>query len=115
MVNLSIKRRIVSIRKKLRSVSKDRYRLTVSRSNKNITAQIIDDKTSKTLVAASSLEKEIKSKNKKVELSTIVGEVLAKRAFEKKINKIYFDRSGYKYHGRIKALADSLRKNGLDF
>ena len=56
-----------------------------------------------------------KDKQNKVNLSTLIGEILAKRAAEKKIDKVYFDRGGYKYHGRIKALADSLRKNGLNF
>ena len=84
------------------------------KSSKNISAQIIDDKISKTLVSASTTEKEIKkSKTKKIDLSNILGELLAKRAKDKKISNVYFDRGGYKYHGRIKALADSLRKNGL--
>ena len=65
---------------------------------------------------ASSTEKEIKkSKIKKTDLSNVLGELLAKRAKDKQINSVYFDRGGYKYHGRIKALADSLRKNGLKF
>ena len=105
------------IRNKLKSVSnKDRYRLTVARSAKNISAQIIDDFNKVTLVSASSLEKEIKEKNKtKKELSSIVAEVLAKKAQEKKIIKVYFDRGIYKYHGRVKAFAETLRKNGMEF
>ena len=76
----------------------------------------IDDKSKKTLVSASSTEKEIKSgKSKKMDKSNLLGEMLAKRAKEKKINKVYFDSGSYKYHGRIKAFADSLRKNGLEF
>ena len=100
---------------KLKKVAKsNRFRLSIYRSAKNISAQIIDDKISKTLVSASSTEKEIKkNKTKKMDLSNILGELLAKRAKEKKISSVYFDRGGYKYHGRIKALADSLRKNGL--
>ena len=87
--------------------------MTVFKSSKNISAQIIDDKISKTLVSASSTEKDLKkNKTKKMELSNILGELLAKEQ-KKKINSVYFDRGGYKYHGRIKALADSLRKNGL--
>ena len=102
-------------RKKLKMVS-NRYRISIFRSLKNISVQIIDDKEKKTLVSASSIEKEIKSnKKKKSEISTLLGEILAKRATEKKITKVYFDRGAYKYHGRIKLFADSLRKNGLEF
>ena len=112
-VNSKIKRKIRN-RKKLKDVNSNKLRITVFKSTKNISAQIIDDKISKTLVSASSTEKEIKKKKtKKMELSNILGELLAKRAKEKKISSVYFDRGGYKYHGRIKALADALRKNGL--
>ena len=104
------------VRKKLKNVSKDRYRLSVSRSTKNISAQIIDDVKNITLVSASSIDKEIKDQKKnKSELSTIVAETLAKKANEKNIKKIYFDRGIYKYHGRVKLLADELRKNGMEF
>ena len=110
------KKRAQRVRKKLKYVNKNRLRLTIYRSSKNISAQIIDDKKNQTIVSASSTEKDIKkNKNKKTNLSVIIGEILAKRAAEKKINKVYFDRGGYKYHGRVKALADSLRKNGLNF
>ena len=110
------KRRVIKNRNKLKRINVDRYRITVVKSLKNISAQIIDDKKNQTIVSASSTEKDIKkNKNKKTNLSVIIGEILAKRAAEKKINKVYFDRGGYKYHGRIKALADSLRKNGLNF
>ena len=112
-VNSKIKRKIRN-RKKLKDVNTNKLRITVFKSTKNISAQIIDDKISKTLVSASSTEKEIKkNKTKKMDLSNVLGELLAKRAKEKKISSVYFDRGGYKYHGRIKALADSLRKNGL--
>ena len=108
-----IKRKIRN-RKKLKDVNTNKLRISVFKSSKNISAQIIDDKISKTLVSASSTEKEIKkNKTKKMDLSNVLGELLAKRAKEKKISSVYFDRGGYKYHGRIKALADSLRKNGL--
>ena len=106
------------IKNKLKKVSKkDRYRLSVSRSSKNISAQIIDDNKNITILSASSKDKLIKAKNKKnkTELSEIVAEELAKKAVEKKITKVYFDRGFYKYHGRIKTLADTLRKNGMDF
>jgi large subunit ribosomal protein L18 len=109
------KKRELRNRKKLRTVS-NRYRVSIFKSLKNISAQIIDDKEKKTLVSATSIEKEIKStKKKKSETSTLIGEILAKRAVEKKITKVYFDRGPYKFHGRIKMFADSLRKNGLEF
>ena len=111
-----IEKRPIRNRNKLKKISFDRFRITVFKSLKNISAQIIDDRIKKTVVSASSSEKEIKqNKKKKTEMSIIIGEILAKRAAEKKITKVYFDRGGYKYHGRIKALADSLRKNGLNF
>ena len=110
-----IKRRLRN-RKKLKKVSVNRYRLSIFKSLKNISAQIIDDKVMKTLVSASSGEKEIKNKKaKKIDVSNLLGELLAKRAKEKKIENIYFDRGEHKYHGRIKVFADSLRKNGLKF
>ena len=103
-------------RKKLKSVSSNRFRISVSKSLNNLAAQIIDDKEKKTIVSASSIEKEIKLKKvKKMEKSSLIGEVLAKRAKEKNITKIYFDRGGYKYHGRVKTFAEVLRKNGLKF
>ena len=96
--------------------SNDRYRLCVSRSTKNISAQIIDDVKNITLASASSNTKEIKSQNKnKKELSSLVAEVLSKKAKEMKITKVYFDRGIYKYHGRVKIFADTLRKNGMEF
>ena len=97
--------------------SNDRFRLSINRSSKNISAQIIDDKKNITVISASSIEKDVKSapKTKKTELSKIVAEKLAKKAQEKKITKIYFDRGVYKYHGRIKIFAETLRKNGMEF
>ena len=96
--------------------SKGRFRLSIARSSKNISAQIIDDSQNKTLVSASSIEKDIKlKKSKKMEKSSLIGEVLAKRAKEKKINEVYFDRGSHKYHGRVKLFAETLRKNGLKF
>ena len=106
------------ITNKLKKVSKpDRFRLSIFRSSKNISAQIIDDSKNMTLLSASSVEKDIKESNtkNKSELSKIVAEKLAKKAQEKKITKIYFDRGIYKYHGRIKIFAETLRKNGMDF
>ena len=103
---------------KVKKVSSEgRFRLSISRSSRNISAQIIDDKKNITLLAASSIEKDIKPKSKvnKSELSKIVAEKLAKKAQEKKITKIFFDRGVYKYHGRIKIFAETLRKNGMEF
>ena len=112
-VNSKIKRKIRN-RKKLKDINTIKLRISVFKSSRNISAQIIDDNTSKTIVSASSTEKELKkNKTKKMELSNILGELLAKRAKEKKITDVYFDRGGYKYHGRVKAFADSLRKNGI--
>ena len=109
-------KRVLINRSKLRKINTNRFRITVSKSLKNISAQIIDDRIRKTIVSASSHEKEMKSnKLNKTKMSIAIGEILAKRATEKKISKVFFDRGGYKYHGRIKALADSLRKNGLNF
>ena len=106
----------ISNEKKLKSINVNRFRISVSKSLNNLSAQIIDDKLKKTLVSASSIEKEIKLKKvKKMEKSSIIGEILAKRAKEKKINEVYFDRGSNKYHGRVKSFADSLRKNGLKF
>ena len=103
-------------RKRLKKLNPSRLRLSVFRSTKNISAQITDDKQIKTLVSASSNEKELKkNKLKKAEISTLLGEMLAKRAKEKNIDNVYFDRGEYKYHGRIKLFAESLRKNGLKF
>ncbi len=91
-------------------------RLNVFRSNSNIFAQIIDDEASKTLVSASSIDKELKLENGgNVEAAVKVGELLAKRAKKAKISKVVFDRGGYLYHGRVKALADAARENGLEF
>jgi|TARA_Y100001970_G_scaffold235089_1_gene293862 large subunit ribosomal protein L18 len=114
----SLLRKKYRIRNKLKKFSgKDRYRLSVSRSAKNISAQIIDDKNNITVISSSSNEKSIKgmSLKNKTELSEVVAKNLAQKANEKKITKIYFDRGVYKYHGRIKVFAETLRKNGMEF
>ncbi len=106
-------------RSKGNSISRKHPRLVVFRSNKHIRAQIIDDLKGVTLVSASSLDKDLlKDVNKtesKVESSHLVGETIAKRALKKKVDKVVFDRNGYPYHGRIKAVADGARKAGLEF
>ena len=114
-INSKIKRKLRN-RKKLRNVNNNKYRISVYKSLNNLSAQIIDDKLKKTLVSASSTEKEFKTKKiKKIEKSVLIGEILARRAKEKKIDKVYFDRGENKYHGRVKSFAESLRKNGLKF
>ena len=116
-LNTSQRKRYRVSNKVKRVSKKNRFRLSISRSTKNIGAQIIDDSKNITLLSASSVEKDIKngSKVNKIELSKIVAEKLAKKAQEKKITKIYFDRGVYKYHGRIKIFAETLRKNGMEF
>ena len=115
-LNTSIRKRFRVSNKVKRVASNDRFRLSISRSSKNISAQIIDDTKNITLLSASSIEKDLKNtKVNKTELSKIVAERLAKKAQEKKITKIFFDRGVYKYHGRIKIFAETLRKNGMEF
>ena len=112
-----IERKKFRVRNKVKKVSSsERFRLSISRSAKNISVQIIDDTKNITLASASSNTKEIKSQKKnKKELSTLVAEILAKKAKDMKITKVYFDRGIYKYHGRVKLLAEELRKNGMEF
>ena len=112
------KRKRFRVSNKVKKVaSNDRFRLSISRSSKNISAQIIDDNKNITLISASSIEKDIKSKSKvsKTELSRIVAEKITKKTLEKKIKKIFFDRGIYKYHGRVKTFAETLRENGMEF
>lgn len=109
--------RHLRIRKKMRGTV-DRPRISVFRSLKHICAQIVDDEKGCTLVSASTLERGIKEKlksKKDIEAAKLIGSELAKRALSKNIKKVIFDRSGYLYHGRIKALADSARSEGLEF
>ena len=91
-------------------------RLCVFSSNTGIYAQIIDDETRTTLVSASSLDKDLKIENgSNVEAAKVVGEAIAKKATKAKIKNVVFDRGGYLYHGRVKALAEAARENGLEF
>ena len=105
------------IRKKVKG-SAERPRVFVFKSNRYIYTQAIDDDTGRILVAASSMEKEFKDKKKKaknMEASKAVGEMIAKRLKNKKIKQVVFDRGIYPYHGRVKALAEAMRKEGLNF
>ena len=103
------------IRKDLNGTA-ERPRLNVFRSNANISAQIIDDEKGVTLVSASTLEKDLKIANGgNVEAAKLIGAEIAKRAKKAKITKVVFDRGGYLYHGRVAALADAARENGLEF
>ncbi len=103
----------------LKAKSNIEHRLSIYRSNSNIYVQLIDDKNGRTILASSSLDKDIKKVTKNnggnIKAAELVGVHIAKKAKEKGINKVCFDRGGYLYHGRVKALADSARKEGLDF
>ena len=103
------------IRKSIQG-NEERPRLNVFRSNANITAQIIDDEKGVTLVSASTLEKDLKIANGgNIEAAKKIGAEIANRAKKAKITKVVFDRGGYLYHGRVKALAEAARENGLEF
>ncbi len=110
-------RRHTRVRKKVFGTS-ERPRLCVFKSNRYIYAQIIDDEVGRTLCAASSIEKELREKlssTKDKDAAREVGKLIAERAREKGIDKVVFDRGGYKYHGRVKELADAAREAGLEF
>ena len=117
-VKKSHERRKQRIRTKLRKLNSGRFRLSVHRSNCHIYAQIIDDEKSMTLAAASTVDKDVKKGVKNggnKEAAIAVGQLIAKRAVKAGVKDVYFDRSGYLYHGRIKALADAAREHGLSF
>ena len=107
-------RRHIRVRTKI-SGTAECPRLCMYRSNTGIYAQIIDDVKGTTLVSASTLDKEIKTKHSNIEAAKEVGSLIAKRAKDKKITNVVFDRSGYQYHGVVKALAESAREGGLEF
>ena len=113
MISKDLKRQ-KRVRSKAKKVNRGRPRLTVFRSAKNIYAQVIDDNKRATLASASSVEKKIEKKNKK-ELSELVGNLIAERSIKKGCKEVYFDRGKYKYHGRVKQLAESAKKGGLKF
>ena len=116
--NKRYERRNRRVRKNI-SGTPDRLRLTVFRSSEHIYAQIIDDSTAKTIAAASTTDREVKTKlaggMTKTEKCKVVGTVLAERAKSANVSSVAFDRNGFLYHGRIKALADAAREAGLDF
>ena len=115
MNNIVNIKRAKRVRRKLKKVNTERFRLSVFKSSKNISAQIIDDINKKTLVSASSIKKKDVGKKKKADLSVLVADIITKKALDKKITKVYFDRGRYKYHGRIKIFAEILRKKGVTF
>ena len=113
-----LERRDARVRRTLRARASGRPRLSVFRSSKHIYAQVIDDAAGRTLAAASSLEKDIKGGLKTgadKAAAEAVGKLLAQRAVEAGVKAVVFDRGGYIYHGRVKALADAAREGGLDF
>jgi large subunit ribosomal protein L18 len=114
----NFERRRIRVRRSLRKVAGARPRLSVFRSSKQIYAQIIDDASGNTLVAASTLDKELKGSLKSgadVNAAAEVGKLVARRALEKGVNAVVFDRGGYMFHGRVKALAEAAREGGLNF
>src|SRR3954470_23820957 len=109
-------RRKETVRRSIKDAATGRARLTVFCSSKDIYAQVIDDLKGATVAAASSLEKDMRSKTgANVDAAKAVGKLVAQRAVEKGIKEVVFDRGGYRYHGRIKALADAAREGGLKF
>ncbi|MET0547341.1 MAG: 50S ribosomal protein L18 [Caulobacterales bacterium] len=111
-------RRARRVRSRLKKLASGRPRLTVARSAKNISVQIIDDVNGVTLAAASTLEKDFRSDKKSgadKSAAEAVGKLIAKRALEKGLKDVVFDRGSYIYHGRVKALADAAREGGLNF
>ena len=114
--NTLFDRRRGRVRSKIARVTKDRPRLSVHRSNKHIYVQVIDDANGVTLVAASTVEKDLRgAKGWNAEAAVTVGKLIAERSKAAGIEKVVFDRGGYLYHGRIKALADAAREGGLVF
>lgn len=110
----NLKRRARRVRRRLKKNANGRPRLSVYRSDKNISAQIIDDATGTTLASASTLENK-GGKGSNIEAATNIGKLIAERALKAKVDTVVFDRGGYLYHGRVKALADAARDAGLTF
>ena len=114
----STERRKLRVRKNLKLRAKGRPRLSVFRSDKNIYAQVIDDTSGRTLAAASTLDKDVKSEAKSgstAAAAEIVGKLVAERAVKAGVGEVIFDRGAYLFHGRVKALADAAREGGLQF
>ena len=113
----SVARRKFRVRKALRRSQNGRPRLSVHRSSQNIYAQVIDDAKGLTLASASTLEKDLRSslKGGNVEAAKIIGKLVAERAIKAGVKEVVFDRGAFLFHGRIKALAEAARENGLDF
>jgi len=111
-------RRKARVRKALKARAFGRPRLSVFRSDKNIYAQIIDDASGRTIAAASTLDRDVKASVKNgstAEAAAAIGKLIAERGLEAKVSEVIFDRGGYLYHGRVKALADAAREGGLQF
>ena len=116
MVNKIVSnKRKARVRKKLKKFSSDRMRLSIFRSSKHIYAQIIDDTSGTTIVAASTLEKSSSGLGSNISSASKVGSEIAKKAIKAGVNEVFFDRGSYKYHGRVKALAENAREAGLKF
>ncbi len=114
---IAAKRR-ARVRRRLKRRNEDRPRLSVFRSNRNISAQVIDDRAGRTLAAASSLEKDLRDSLKSgadTEAATTIGRLVAERAIANGVKEVVFDRGSYVYHGRVKALAEAAREGGLAF
>jgi len=114
----SVQKRKLRVRRHIKSVSVGQIRLTVHRSNQHTYAQVIDDSNSRTLVSASTLEQDFRANNKSLsskKAAEKIGELIAKRAMEKGIKSVVFDRGQFLYHGRVKALAEGARNKGLQF
>lgn len=110
------RRRVARVRAKLKRVSKGRPRLSVFRSSKHISAQVIDDLKGVTVASASSVEKDVRGKKSSgLECAALIGKLVAERAAKAGVKDVVFDRGGYMYHGRVKSLADAARENGLKF
>ena len=114
----TLARRANRVRRQLKAVANGRPRLSVHRSSKNIYVQVIDDVAGRTLASASTLEKDMRGKLKSganVEAAKVVGSLIAERAKAKGVKEVIFDRGAYRFHGRVKALADAAREGGLSF
>jgi large subunit ribosomal protein L18 len=114
--NARTEKRAARVRRRIRSDNSGRMRLSVHRTENHISVQLIDDTKGVTLAAASTMEKELRTKNKgNIAAATLVGELIAKRAKEKGVTEVVFDKGAFKFHGRVKALAEAARAGGVKF